>query len=93
MQYYIYILGNSSNSSLYIGVTNNLQKRIYEHKHKVIEGFTKKYNLNQLLYYETYEDIENAIIREKQLKKWSRNKKEELIKQMNPEREDLYCST
>lgn len=92
MQYYIYILGNNSNSLLYIGVTKNILKRIYEHKNKALDSFSSKYNLDILLYYEVYEDIEEAIKREKQLKGWTKVKKEKLILLMNPEKEDLYNS-
>jgi putative endonuclease len=72
--YYIYILSNKNNSVLYIGVTNNLIKRIYEHKNKFVDGFTKKYNLNKLVYYEIFDNAENALNREKQLKAGSRQK-------------------
>ena len=87
--YYVYILSNKSNKVLYIGVTNDLQRRVYEHKNKLIEGFTSKYNINKLLHYESTTDIKSAIEREKQLKSWSRAKKEELINKSNPQREDL----
>ena len=70
--YYVYILSNTTHSTFYIGVTSNLQKRIWEHKNKVIEGFTKKYNVNKLVYYEITNSIETAILREKQLKNWHR---------------------
>lgn len=89
MQYYVYILTNKSNRVLYIGVTNNLQRRVYEHKEKLIEGFTSKYNVNKLVYYEDTVDVKAAIEREKTLKKWARKKKEWLIKQYNPEWRDL----
>ena len=89
MQYYIYILANKTNSTLYIGVTNNLQRRLYEHQHKLVDGFTKKYNVNKLVYYEVYEDVELAITREKVLKKWSRVKKDNLITQFNQDWVDL----
>ena len=87
--YYVYILSNKSNKVLYIGVTNDLQRRVYEHKNKLIEGFTSKYNINKLLHYESTTDIKSAIEREKQLKSWSRAKKEELINKSNHQREDL----
>ena len=87
--YYVYILSNKSNKVLYIGVTNDLQRRVYEHKNKLIEGFTSKYNINKLLHYESTTDIKSAIEREKQLKSWSRAKKEELINKSNPQRKDL----
>ena len=88
--YYIYILTNKINSVLYIGVTNDLQRRIYEHKNKLIPGFTRKYNLNKLIYFEHFENINDAIKREKQLKKWNRSWKEELINKENPKWNDLY---
>ena len=89
MQYYIYILTNKNNNVLYIGVTNNLQRRLYEHQNKLVDGFTKKYNVNKLVYYEVYGDIEEAIKREKVLKKWARVKKETLITNFNKEWKDL----
>jgi len=87
--YYIYILTTKNNAMLYIGVTNDLQRRLYEHKNKLIDGFTKKYNINRLVYYEEYKEIEEAIAREKQLKSWTRIKKEKLIEKENPEWKDL----
>lgn len=87
--YYIYILSNKSNSTLYIGVTNNLERRIAEHRAGIVPGFTQKYNCTKLVYYEQYSDVNQAIEREKQLKKWSRAKKDSLIDMMNPERKDL----
>ena len=72
--YYVYILTNFNNKVLYIGVTNDLNRRIYEHKNKLIDGFTKKYNVNKLVYYEEYKDVNEAISREKQLKGWKRQK-------------------
>ena len=87
---YIYILTNEYNKVLYIGVTSNLIKRIYEHKNKFIDGFSKKYNLNKLVYYETIEDITTAIEREKYLKGKTRKYKLELINKKNPNWEDLY---
>lgn len=89
-QYYIYIMTNKNNTVLYTGVTNDLKRRVYEHKEKLIEGFTKKYNVTKLVYYETYGDAENAIVREKQMKGGSRTKKVELIKGTNPCWKDLY---
>ncbi|MEK7592298.1 MAG: GIY-YIG nuclease family protein [Patescibacteria group bacterium] len=86
--YYVYILTNKS-ATLYIGVTNNLERRLYEHKHKYLEGFTKKYNINTLIYFEEYSDPIEAIAREKQLKGWSRKKKIYLIKSINPLFEEL----
>lgn len=87
---YIYILFNKPNGTLYTGVTSNLVKRIYEHKSKVVEGFTKKYDIDKLGYYECFESIENAILREKQIKAGSRQKKIKLIETINPQWKDLY---
>ncbi len=86
---YVYILTNFTNNVMYIGVTNNLQRRIYEHKNKLVDGFTKKYNVNKLVYFEEYRDIKNAIAREKQLKKWRREKKNILVETQNADWEDL----
>ena len=80
---------NYSETSLYIGITSNLQKRVWEHKNKVVEGFTKKYNVDKLVYYELTDSIESAINREKQLKRWHRQWKINLIKEMNPDFKDL----
>ena len=85
----IYIMTNYQETTLYIGVTSNLQRRVWEHKNKVVEGFTKKYNVDKLIYYELTDSIESAINREKQLKRWHRNWKINLIKKMNPEFKDL----
>ncbi|OZH51564.1 hypothetical protein AFK68_30105 [Hydrocoleum sp. CS-953] len=87
---YIYIMTNKRNTVLYTGVTNDLIRRIYEHKSKIVEGFTKRYNVNKLVYYEMYEDISQAIAREKQIKAGSRQKKINLINSINPEWKDLY---
>ena len=87
--YVVYILTNYNETTFYIGVTGNLQKRIWEHKNKVVEGFTKKYNIDRLVYYELTENIESALNREKQLKRWHRQWKINLIKEMNPEFKDL----
>ena len=87
--YFVYIMTNKS-QTLYTGVTNNLLKRVYQHKNKLIDGFTKKYNITILVYYETHEDIRAAIAREKQIKGWLRKKKIALIESMNPEWKDLY---
>ena len=87
--YYVYIMSNQSNSVLYIGVTNDLIRRVYEHKNKLIEGFTKRYNLNKLVYFECVENVNVAIAREKQLKGWRRSKKDALIQQINSQLEDL----
>lgn len=88
--YYIYFVANKSLNVLYVGVTNDLVRRIYEHKNKVVDGFTKKYNINLLVYYEMYADIALAIEREKQIKGWSRKKKDALIRKQNPSWKDLY---
>ncbi|UCD05007.1 MAG: GIY-YIG nuclease family protein [candidate division WOR-3 bacterium] len=89
-QYNIYILTNEHNNVLYTGVTSNLKKRVYEHKKKLISGFTKKYNTNKLVYYETFDNAYNAIVREKKIKGGSRKKKIDLINRMNPKWKDLY---
>ena len=85
----VYIMTNYSETTFYIGVTSDLQKRVWEHKNKVIDGFTSKYNINKLVYFETTESIETAINREKQLKRWHRQWKINLIKEKNPEFKDL----
>ena len=87
--YFVYILSNWDDSVLYIGVTSNLPRRLYEHRNGMVEGFTKKYNVHKLVYYENTNDVYSAISREKQLKKWSRSKKNTLISQMNPQWTDL----
>ena len=87
--YYIYIMSSPNNSTIYIGVTNDIERRIKEHKIGLLPGFTQKYNCCKLVYYEQYSDINQAIEREKKLKKWRREKKEWLIKTMNPELKDL----
>ena len=89
-QGYTYILCSKRNGTLYIGVTSNLIKRVWEHKSKLVEGFTKKYNVNKLCYYECFDNITKAIEREKQLKNFSRKKKLDLIEMNNPEWIDLY---
>ncbi len=81
---------NKPNGTLYIGITSDIVKRIYEHKNKLIDGFTKKYNLNKLVYYEVYDEINEAIKREKQLKSWKRDWKIELVEKMNNNWDDLY---
>ena len=85
----VYIMTNYSETTLYIGVTSNLEKRIWEHKNKVIKGFTNKYNVNKLVYFELTDSIESAIKREKQLKRWHREWKLNLIKENNPDFKDL----
>ena len=88
-KYYVYILTNFTNSVLYIGVTEDLKKRVYEHKNKVFDGFTKKYNVNKLIYFEECSDVLSAIQREKNLKKWKRTWKWELVKKENPYLKEL----
>ena len=87
--YYIYIMSSLNNTTLYIGVTNDIERRVKEHKSGTITGFTQKYNCVKLVYYEKYSDIEQAIEREKKLKRWRREKKDWLISTMNPELKDL----
>ncbi|MFA5175607.1 MAG: GIY-YIG nuclease family protein [Patescibacteria group bacterium] len=89
-KFYAYILSNKKNGTLYIGITNNLIRRIYEHKNNLVEGFTKKYNVHNLVFYEQYDNINDAISREKQMKKWNRKWKIELIEKDNPNWRDLY---
>lgn len=86
----IYIITNQHNTTLYIGVTSNLAQRIYQHKNKLVSGFSAKYNLNKLVYFEQFEDMDNAILREKRLKKWNRDWKNRLINELNPSWIDLY---
>lgn len=88
-QGYVYILSNIKRSVLYIGVTSNLEQRLYQHRSKVVDGFSKKYNCVDLVWWEQSESLMSAIEREKQLKKWSRKKKETLIMRLNPEFKDL----
>ena len=88
-QYYVYILTNKRNGTLYIGMSNDLERRVLEHKRKVIEGFTKKYGLSKLVYFEMYQYVNDAILREKQLKKWRRQWKIDLIEKENPNWNDL----
>ena len=89
-QYYIYFMTNTGNNVIYTGVTSNLKRRVYEHKNKIIKGFTQKYNINKLVYFEYSPSIESAIMREKQIKAGSRLKKIELIENTNPNWDDLY---
>ncbi len=90
MSAYVYILASKRNGTLYVGVTNNIARRIYEHKNDLHDGFTKKYKVHILVYAERYDDIRDAIIREKQLKKWNRAWKIRLIEESNPDWRDLY---
>ena len=87
---YVYILTNARNNVLYTGVTSNLAKRVYEHRNKLVEGFTEKYNMHKLVHYEIFDDIMSAITREKQIKGWLRSKKILLIEKSNPEWRDRY---
>jgi putative endonuclease len=91
-QYFVYMLASKRNGTLYIGVTNNLLKRVHQHKNDVTEGFTRKYNVHSLVYYEVFNRIQDAITREKQMKKWKRQWKMELIEKSNPNWEDLFES-
>jgi len=88
--YYVYILASKRNGTLYIGVTSDLKKRVYQHKNGLVDGFTKKYDVHQLVYYEETSHIDSAITREKQLKKWNRAWKIHLIEKQNPNWDDLY---
>lgn len=88
--FYIYILTNKPNGTLYIGVTSNLIKRVFEHKDHLADGFTKQYSIDKLIYFEEHKDIKQAIIREKQIKKWNRSWKIRLIEKLNPNWTDLY---
>jgi len=89
-QYYVYIMTSKRNTVLYTGVTNDLRRRVYEHREKLVDGFTRKYNVTKLVYYEIFQDPENAIMREKHLKAGSRQKKIALINQINKEWRDLH---
>ena len=92
MSAYIYIMSNKPQGTIYVGVTSDVIKRVYEHKNAYVDSFTKRYNLKQLVYYEVHDDINEAIKREKQLKNWKRVWKVELIVKMNPNWNDLYES-
>ena len=89
MQYYVYILSNWNGKVIYVGMTNNLERRVNEHKSGEIEGFTKKYRVHKLVYFETMDDVRRAIEREKEIKGWSRAKKNALIAALNPDWHDL----
>jgi putative endonuclease len=89
-QYFVYILASKPRGTLYIGVTNDLIRRVYEHKNGFVEGFTRRYNVHQLVYYEQCENVESAIQREKHLKAWHRKWKIRLIEEANPDWKDLY---
>ena len=87
--YYVYIMASKRNGTLYIGITSNLERRVYEHQQNIVKGFTEKYNVHHLVYYETTSDVQAALQREKQLKKWNRQWKLELVEKENPEWKDL----
>ena len=87
--YFIYLLTNWKNKAIYIGVTNDLERRLYEHKNKLVKGFTEKYNVSKLVYFEETQDVTTAIDREKEIKKWRREKKDRLVNQTNPNWRDL----
>ncbi|MFH0991183.1 MAG: GIY-YIG nuclease family protein [bacterium] len=87
--YYVYLQTNWNNKVMYVGMTNDLIRRLTEHKNKLVQGFTSKYNVNKLVYYEHTTDLYSAIMREKQIKKWRREKKNHLVESMNPEWKDL----
>ena len=89
-QYFVYILASKRNGTLYIGVTNNLNKRVWQHKSGLVDGFTKKYGVHILVHYERFDNIDSAIVREKRIKKWNRKWKLELIEKFNPEWKDLF---
>ena len=89
-RFYVYILSSLHNRVPYIGITSDLVKRVYEHKSRLVEGFTKKYNVDRLVYYEVYDDVEEAIKRERNMKEWQRNWKVKRIEKMNPGWNDLY---
>jgi putative endonuclease len=88
-RYYVYLITNWNNKVMYVGVTNNLERRIYEHKNKMVKGFTKKYNVSKLVYFEETQDIIAAIDREKEIKGWRRQKKDQLVNNSNPTWKDL----
>jgi len=88
-QFYVYMLTNKANKLLYIGVTNDLERRMFEHKNRLVKGFTKKYNLTKLIYYEVTTDVRSALEREKQLKNWHRDWKIKLVNNFNPTWRDL----
>ena len=88
-RYYVYLLTNWNNRLIYVGVTNDITRRIYEHKNKLVEGFTKTYNVDKLVYFEETNDVNSALAREKEIKKWRREKKNNLVLRMNPKWNDL----
>ena len=88
-RYYVYLLTNRNDKVMYVGVTNDIERRVYEHKSKSVRGFTMKYNVNKLVYYEEMQDVRDAIAREKEIKKWRREKKDDLVVGVNPYWKDL----
>ncbi|MGM4907227.1 GIY-YIG nuclease family protein [Tardiphaga sp. 866_E4_N2_1] len=90
MTYYVYLLASRKHGTLYIGVTNDLIRRVYEHRSKVVDGFTRRYDVDKLVWFEVYDDVLSAIAREKELKKWRRDWKIRLIEEQNPNWMDLY---
>ncbi len=90
--YYIYLLTTNNNKVMYVGMTNNLERRVYEHKMKLVPGFTAKYNVSKLVYFEETQDVHAAIAREKEIKKWRREKKNSLVAAVNPHWQDLSAS-
>jgi len=89
-QFYVYLLASKRNGTLYLGVTSNLVQRVWQHKNKLVEGFTKNYGVDKLVYYEVHRNVDSAITREKQIKKWRRAWKIKLIEETNPDWKDLY---
>lgn len=89
-QYYVYVLANRTNVALYVGITNDLKRRVYEHKQKLVMGFAEKYGIDKLVYYEVHDAPESAILREKRLKGSSRARKNRLVESLNPQWRDLY---
>ena len=92
MMFYVYLLANRKHGTLYLGVTNDLVRRVYEHRNKIVKGFSARYDVGTLVWFECYDDPENAIAREKDIKKWRRDWKIRLIEEGNPNWEDLYAS-
>jgi putative endonuclease len=88
-QYHVYLLTNWNNKVMYVGITSDLKRRLFEHRNKSVEGFTTKYNIHKLVYYEATSDVQSAIAREKEIKKWRREKKNRLVEKINPEWRDL----
>ncbi len=87
--YYVYLMTNWNNKVMYLGVTNDLERRVYEHRNKLLKGFTEKYNINKLVYFEETSEVTAAITREKEIKKWRREKKNALVERVNPDWKDL----